>query len=137
MKKTIRLTEGDLHRIIKGSVKKILKENDDIPFQISVPFEDYKHKDYPIEKLSDSDKRVYEACLRVIDEKRKSNAALYEVLEEMPADGLSLSEAEQVCSITDNYYSGSRMIFSGPSGEYNDTVDYRIVRLLQQHKNGQ
>ena len=28
MKKIIRLTEGDLHRIIENSVKRILKEND-------------------------------------------------------------------------------------------------------------
>lgn len=27
MKKLIRLTEGDLHRIIENSVKKVLKEN--------------------------------------------------------------------------------------------------------------
>lgn len=29
MRKIVRLTEGDLHRIIKNSVKKIIRENND------------------------------------------------------------------------------------------------------------
>lgn len=41
MKKVIRLTEGDLHRIIKNSVKKIIKEEDIYPGYNSTTTDNY------------------------------------------------------------------------------------------------
>ena len=37
-KKIIRLTENDLHKLIKESVKKVIKEGNDIPVGSNVPF---------------------------------------------------------------------------------------------------
>ena len=44
MKKLIRLTEGDLHRIVKESVRRILKENDD-PLDLTSDYNPYLNGD--------------------------------------------------------------------------------------------
>ena len=134
-KQTIKLTESELHRIIKESVNMILREENNGITNINTPYERYKDEDYPMEDLSPSSKKVYIWCMKVLDEMRNSGDPLYDTLENFPADGLTLAEAEEVCAITDNYVSGARMIFSsGQSDENNDTVDYRIVKLLQQNR---
>ena len=133
-KKLIRLNESDLHRIVRESVSRIIKEENDDFSNVNVPYGKYKDEDYPMENLSSSDRKIYSWCLNVINEMRDRDMPLYDVLNEMPADGLTLAEAEQVCSVTDNYVSGARMMFvSGQGNEANDTTDYRIVRLLQQN----
>lgn len=134
-KQTIKLTESELHRIIKESVNMILREENNGINNINTPYERYKDEDYPMEDLSPSSKKVYIWCMKVLDEMRNSGDPLYDTLENFPADGLTLAEAEEVCAITDNYVSGARMIFSsGQSDENNDTIDYRIVKLLQQNR---
>ena len=50
MKKRIRLTEGDLHRIVKESVNRILRENDDYD-RMNRYFNGYDMNDYQLIKI--------------------------------------------------------------------------------------
>lgn len=45
-KRTVRLTESDLHKIIKESVKKILKENEQFYYLKNNPNKKYTKKEY-------------------------------------------------------------------------------------------
>ena len=49
-KKLIRLTEGDLHRIVKESVNRILRENDDYD-RMNRYFNGYDMNDYHVTML--------------------------------------------------------------------------------------
>ena len=105
----IRLTEGDLHNIIKTCVKKIIKESEEI-----------------------EGNKVYNACLEILSQRDDSNT-INDILSSTPVNGLTYAEAESVCSVLDAFLFGSDTIYDNGLGDRHSMVDQDVLNLLKRN----
>ena len=108
-KRQIRLTEGELHNIVKTCVKKIIKESEEI-----------------------AGNKVYNACLEILSQTDDSNT-LNDILSSTPVNGLTYAEAESVCNVLDAFMFGSDTIYDDGLGDRHSMVDQKVLNLLRRN----
>lgn len=108
--KKVRLTEGDLRRIVKKSVNRILKESED--------------------QLNGSDQKIYDACVYILSQTEGSRT-INDILSDTIVSDLTYAEAEAVCNILDAYAFGTDTIYDDGVGNKNSMVNQHIVNMLR------
>ncbi len=84
MKRRVRLTEGDLHRIVKQSVKRVLRENvgdtisNDVVEKLSVVLTSH----YSMHEADAIERDIFDVNVPLWDFEKKFNSGYYEDYEE-------------------------------------------------------
>lgn len=115
MRNRRRLTEGDIRRIIRKTIKSVLREEDNA-----------------VEQLHPSDQRIYNACVDILSQ-RNENTTINDLLDS-EVKGLSYAEAEEVCSTLYACVFDCDTIFDDNAGERHSLVNQKVANLLKQNE---